>query len=231
MSTNEHYLISAFKRLIERDTLGSSYLLFGPSEATRRAIGAAILGMIEHDALPLIDGTIIDEQKNIGIEDVRTITGWLWQKPLRGKRKGVFITNAEALTGEAQNALLKIVEEPPQEALFILSVNDPSALIAPLISRCERVYVAGVVSVIEKTKAKQAREFIVGTSMQRKAIIKKILDDEADIGKFVEALLAQCIEDPMKHWKLMQGISDRWAKIAQYNTNKKLQLETLMEIG
>lgn len=85
-----------------------------------------------------------DENKTIGIDEIRRIRNFLWQKPIASRKRTVIINDAEALTGEAQNAFLKIAEEPPESALLILVVRDSEKLWPTLRSRLQKIYFSSV---------------------------------------------------------------------------------------
>ena len=53
-----------------------------------------------------------------------------------GKRKIGIINDADRLTQQAQNAFLKLLEEPPRNTVFILNTANPSSLLSTIISRC-----------------------------------------------------------------------------------------------
>lgn len=238
MSTNEHYLIKDFKRLSDRRELGSGYLLFGESTAFIRGICLGLLNYLEGKDFSapgnrvLSDGMIVkkDESGSIGIESSRAIISFLWQKPFASPKRAVFIDGAEYLTLQAENALLKIVEEPPPHGLLIMSVKDPSVIIPPLASRLQRVYVssAGLVDEPSKEIHSLAKKFFVGQGGARKDIIAELLEKEMDLKEFVAALMIECRKDPIKNFELLRRLTDRWSKISEWNTNKKLQLETLL---
>lgn len=76
------------------------------------------------------------EKNSISIEKVREITSWLTIKPFQSKRKVVLIRDAHLLTLEAQNALLKTLEEPPGESKIILTSVHGSRLLPTIVSRC-----------------------------------------------------------------------------------------------
>ena len=80
----------------------------------------------------------IKTKKSIGIEEVRTISGFLKIKPL-GQRKIVVIKEANLLTTEAQNSLLKILEEPPTYAQIFLESNTIENLLPTILSRCQKI--------------------------------------------------------------------------------------------
>lgn len=74
--------------------------------------------------------------KQISIEQVRKLIQWAHLKPFAQKQKIGFIRAAQNLSLPAQNALLKILEEPPIKTLIVLSVNNPQRLLLTVRSRC-----------------------------------------------------------------------------------------------
>lgn len=71
----------------------------------------------------------------VTIAQIRIVIQFLNRKPLSSPYKGVII-QADAITREAQQALLKTLEEPPANSLVILSVNNENSLLPTIISRC-----------------------------------------------------------------------------------------------
>ncbi len=79
----------------------------------------------------------IDEESVIKIETIRELQKEIQLKPYEGTKKVFIINNAEAMTIQAQNALLKTLEEPPSYATIILLTNNASSLLPTIISRCQ----------------------------------------------------------------------------------------------
>ncbi len=79
---------------------------------------------------------------------------------------------------------------------------------------------------------KFAAKFILADQKSRKDIIKAVAADERPeaVGEFIEALLVECGKNSLKNFRLMREILNRWTKINDFNTNKKLQLETLIAL-
>lgn len=78
-----------------------------------------------------------EEGKSIGINQIRDIKINAYQTAHRGKMKIFLVDHAHDMTIAAANALLKILEEPPQDCLFILTSESKHALPATIISRCQ----------------------------------------------------------------------------------------------
>ncbi len=74
--------------------------------------------------------------KSIGIEDIRTFQEKIFLTPITSETKAMVIKNAELLTLEAQNALLKVLEEPPQHTIIVLVTTHKNQLLPTILSRC-----------------------------------------------------------------------------------------------
>ena len=79
------------------------------------------------------------EKKSIGVNEVRDLIDALALRPYEGVRHIVIVEQAEKLTPQAQNALLKTLESPTGEAMFFLVTDAPSALLPTIVSRCQTV--------------------------------------------------------------------------------------------
>ncbi len=81
----------------------------------------------------------IDAASNRGIDDIRELRQRVGLAPARLKRKVYIIDEVHMLTTEAFNALLKTLEEPPPQVIFILCTTEPHKLPETIISRSTRI--------------------------------------------------------------------------------------------
>jgi len=81
------------------------------------------------------DILVIDETSGWGIDVIRKVKNFLYQKPFSHQNKIIIISQAHHLNQEAQNALLKTLEEPGKDNYLILSTSNSSALLPTIISR------------------------------------------------------------------------------------------------
>lgn len=81
----------------------------------------------------------IDAASNRGIDDVRELRDKVRLAPIQAQVKVYIIDEVHMLTLEAANALLKTLEEPPANTLFILCTTDPQKLPETVVSRCVEV--------------------------------------------------------------------------------------------
>ncbi len=89
---------------------------------------------------PYRDPEIGGSNLSIGIADVRAVTRQLAYAPVEGGKRVIIFREAELMREEAQNALLKSLEEPPDHSLFILTTNRPDALLSTVRSRCRTIH-------------------------------------------------------------------------------------------
>ncbi len=80
----------------------------------------------------------IDAASNRGIDDVRELRENVRYSPAASRYKIYIIDEVHRLTGEAFDALLKTLEEPPPHVIFIFATTEPQALPATILSRTQR---------------------------------------------------------------------------------------------
>jgi DNA polymerase III delta prime subunit len=119
-----------------------SLLIVGADEEGRVAKAEEVVGQPLSEAAKNPDFFLLSPQESIGIEEVKSLQRFLVLKPFGAGRKTVLIKEAQNLTREAQNALLKTLEEPPVSSLIILTAPDAALLLATIISRCNLIELA-----------------------------------------------------------------------------------------
>jgi DNA polymerase III subunit gamma/tau len=86
----------------------------------------------------LMDLIEIDAASNRGIDEIRDLREKVNFRPSAGRFKVYILDEAHMLTGEAFNALLKTLEEPPPHVVFVLVTTEPHKIPATITSRCQR---------------------------------------------------------------------------------------------
>jgi len=84
-----------------------------------------------------LETSVKQNTQSIGIEDIKQMQKKIFLKPIKSEFKAVIIDDAQLLTIEAQNALLKVLEEPPAHTLIILSTDTKETILPTIISRCQ----------------------------------------------------------------------------------------------
>lgn len=81
----------------------------------------------------------MDAASNRGIDNIRELRESVKYPPANGKKKVYIIDEVHMLSTEAFNAVLKTLEEPPENVMFILATTEPQKLPATVLSRCMRL--------------------------------------------------------------------------------------------
>ena len=79
------------------------------------------------------------KKQTIGVDAVRAVRENAWIAPHEADRRVFLIPEAQNLTAAAQNALLKLIEEPPEAAYFLFTVPSRSALLETVCSRASHL--------------------------------------------------------------------------------------------
>ena len=82
------------------------------------------------------DFSIIEPEKNlIKVDEIRKLINEIYLKPTKANRKCFIINDADLMNENAQNALLKVLEEPPKYASIILIAENKEKLLSTIKSR------------------------------------------------------------------------------------------------
>jgi DNA polymerase-3 subunit gamma/tau len=84
-----------------------------------------------------VDVLEIDGASNRGIEDIRALREAVKYKPLHSRYKIIYIDEVHQITKEGFNALLKTLEEPPDQTVFIFATTEFHKVPATIVSRCQ----------------------------------------------------------------------------------------------
>lgn len=146
----------------------TSFLVVSPLESQRSDY---IKTLLTKNAIHLLDTTIVNKQtsdkttQSIGIEEIQSVKQKIFFKPLKGKTKALIIEDAHFLTIEAQNALLKLLEEPPEHTIIVLTTDSQDLLIPTILSRCSIIaFTNKAQPAFTDEEKKQYSEFLISLS-------------------------------------------------------------------
>lgn len=80
-----------------------------------------------------------EEEKSISVDTIRALRDQLALRPFEANRHITLIPRADRMTAQAQNALLKTLEEPAGGNVFFLLTDQPGAMLPTIVSRCRRL--------------------------------------------------------------------------------------------
>ncbi|MHB9019615.1 MAG: AAA family ATPase [Minisyncoccota bacterium] len=135
-------LKKGFSALVKKESLSHGYVFFGEPQVGKFSFALSLANFLETGDFD-ISRKMLSEVliiKESGIDCVREIKNFLWQKPQNSSKRTVIIDNADLLTAEAQSAILKITEEPPEHSLIILIVTNLNNILPPILSRLQKIY-------------------------------------------------------------------------------------------
>ena len=151
--------IRLLRSMIEKDETSGAHLFVGPDGVGKRSLSMEFAKAINCEkkgldaceeciscskinSLNHPDVFIIHKEKEssfIKIDKIRDIIYQASLKPYEARKKIFIITDAEDMNEESQNALLKILEEPRDNQIFILTTSHVSGLLPTVVSRCKFV--------------------------------------------------------------------------------------------
>ena len=154
--TGQEHVTETLRNQIINDKLSHAYLFVG-TRGTGKTTCAKILSRAVNCHAPvngnpcnacpacigiesgsILDVMELDAASNRGIDDVRALREEAFYSPAVLKKRVYIIDEVHMLTKEAFNALLKILEEPPEHLLFILATTELHKVPATILSRCQR---------------------------------------------------------------------------------------------
>ena len=86
----------------------------------------------------------ITTKKSVGADDIRSIISDVYTRPFKAQKKIYIIEDGDALTVQAQNAMLKVLEEPPPYAVFIICATNAELILPTVRSRSRSVHFAPI---------------------------------------------------------------------------------------
>lgn len=155
---------------------------------------------------------INEEGTNIKIEQIRNITEKVIEKPIISNRKVYIINDAEKMTKEAQNCLLKTLEEPPEYVTIILISSNENLILNTIKSRCMTIKFKNITDENLSKFAKEILEYqdltenllkSFGGSIGKAIKLKENSEKYIDIEKFVDNLSQIDLIDAMVSAKIL----------------------------
>lgn len=193
------------------------------------------------DISNLPDILLITEPKknSIGIDHIKKAISFSISKPYNSNQKLIFIFPAETLTIQAQNALLKLLEEPPKFVEIVLLATNTKSLLQTIISRCQIEY-----SIDDGLNETTQNQIILETNdmADRFLLVDRIMSSPSGPERMeqIKSFLDSSYEDTINKLKQITDkleitkyknrlilIQDAYKKL-QANTNTRLVLENFV---
>ncbi|MGV3721964.1 MAG: DNA polymerase III subunit gamma/tau, partial [Actinomycetota bacterium] len=154
--SGQDHVIRTLQNAIRGDRVAHAYLFCGPRGTGKTSTARLLAKALNCDNGPtpepcgtceacvqiaegrFMDIKEIDAASNRGIDDIRDLRDTVAYAPTHGRHKVYVIDEAHQITGDAFNALLKTLEEPPPYVVFILATTEHHKIPATIVSRCQR---------------------------------------------------------------------------------------------
>lgn len=145
-----------FKSMVMSDSLSQAYMFVSSDSITNNAYLKALSKLIvcsNHSACDScpncakinvdshIDVLTYPKNKNFMVDDAISIYDKIYVKPALNKYKVFVINDIDSSTVQAQNKMLKILEEPPQNVIFLISCCNESKVLSTILSRVQKIYI------------------------------------------------------------------------------------------
>ncbi len=152
----QRHVTQTLANAVKAERIAHAYLFCGPrgtgKTSTARALAMALNCEQGPTAEPCLkcescqrisEGTAldvveIDAASNRGIDEIRALREKVALAPTDARFKVYIVDEVHMLTGEAFNAFLKTLEEPPAHVVFVLATTEPHRVLPTILSRCQR---------------------------------------------------------------------------------------------
>ena len=174
-----------------------SYLITGGSQEERIKKEQNLCQTWNVQSHDIIRLGLEKEKQSIGIEQIRIFIQNLSLSPRASPLVVGVVDTAEHLTLEAQNALLKILEEPPPKARIILETENGTLLIPTISSRCQTIHVPSSTTIsLETYEAvlKTLTAFHGKKPGEIVALVSQHFGEKEEGIRFLDTLLILCHE-------------------------------------
>ncbi|MEK7151553.1 MAG: AAA family ATPase [Patescibacteria group bacterium] len=188
-----------FSEVIKNDNFSHAYLFSGQEMIGKKTFALELANKMLGDTaieysdaqflnnpdILFIDAINSESGQTIAIEEVRRIKKFIFRSPYVGKYKFIIINDAHLMTTEAQNALLKVLEEPNASSILILVSANSESLLPTIFSRCQEIkffphkkeVIDGILTDVKLSKIN--KEFLAVFVDGRIGLIKQIIDKES----------------------------------------------------
>lgn len=194
--------------------------------------------IIKQNKVSKFDIEQIEPEQALGIEDIRNIQKKVFLKPFRGEKKAVIINVATGVSDEAQNAMLKLLEEPPASTLIFLVTKSAYVFLPTILSRCKLIELdKGIAPKIDKQYSNILKNLRMSNVEYQLKLAQDISKDKNEAIAWLEEVILAARDEMMKNLenkqesltlrKLIHKLELTHYDLKTTNANLRLALENL----
>lgn len=187
--------------------------------------------------ISIFDRTILDEEGSLGIAHIRELQKKLFLAPNQSKAKSIIVHHANTLTIEAQNALLKMLEEPPSFVFIFLLTPKADVLLPTILSRCQIIMLERNPTeqqTLSEEKEQELQILTNGTLGQKLVLAEKISSEKQNASQWIEQAIRYfrekmlTAEEKKPYVFLLETLQEVYHHIQTTNVNNRLLLEHML---
>jgi len=195
------------KKTVESEKIPHAFLFSGQSNLGKKTIAFELAFLLlkernkQHPDLILVEPL----EKEIQIAQIRDLNWKLYLKPYSAPFKVAILDQAHSMNSEAQNCLLKTLEEPKGKTVLILVAESPELLLPTIVSRCESI------------KFYQVGQEVIEKYLKEQGISEKEIREVSQASQGRPGVAVDFLTNP-------QAVKDRAERIKELNNLLKSDL-------
>jgi DNA polymerase III subunit delta' len=206
-----------------------SIIILGSIEQSREKA----LEIIKQNDVSKFDAQTFTSEKTIGIPDIRNLQKNIFLKPLHSDKKVVILECFLGATIDAQNAFLKVLEEPPTDTIILILTTGLDFILPTVLSRCNLINLSKKKELEEKDNKiyLELLESLIKRHENPLLIAQTYGKDRETALKFLENLIITVEENLNERpvfGKFIKKLQETYTIIKTTNVNVRFALENLL---
>lgn len=173
-------------RQMESGSVPHAYLFTGKRGVGKKTVARNFAKSLTNDSIydmiEVSNETYGIDAKALSVDTIRKARADAYSKPYASERRVFLIPEADGMLAPAQNALLKILEEPPSYVVFILLAENENLLLPTIRSRCVRVAFAPLSEEELRQLVPEGDELLLALADGSVTMAQELLGDEENAG-------------------------------------------------
>lgn len=240
----QEFALDVFQKSYKKGRISHAYIIAGPDGIGKSVfamhIAASLLCLgdkkpcgVCNQCIKVMKGNhadikiISNKGRSIGVDEIRQVIGEVYTKPYEGLRKLIIIKNADEITVQGQNAILKTLEEPSKDTTIIMTVENSNLLLETILSRCQ-------IFKLSRVSMDRIRDYLISKGVdEKRASTAASLSDgiTGNALKFLEDKFLKLREEVIGILiKVVKGSSIEALESVEFFLNNKDNIDSILDI-